>query len=95
MIRKHDANDIARSRLSEMEPDTGLELVVTEVREFAFGWVFFYTSKRYLETGNISYALAGNAPFVVRRDSGDVHDFGTAYPFEHYLNEYVKDQGSH
>mgnify|MGYP001952417046 CR=1 FL=1 len=37
------------------------ELAICEVKEHEFGWVFFYNSKRYLETGEFSAALAGNA----------------------------------
>lgn len=90
MISEYDAYDIAHLKLSAMELDAGVALVLTEIREFNFGWVYFYTSERYLETGDISDALAGNAPFVVRRETGKVDVLGTAHPFEHYLDEYVR-----
>lgn len=95
MISERGAHDIARSKISEMESDAGVSLDVTEMREFAFGWVFFYTSKRFLESEDISDALAGNAPFVVQRETGNVHVFGTAHSFDHYLDEYVRNFGDH
>jgi hypothetical protein len=56
--------------------------------ERPFGWVFFYNSKQFLETGDISQALVGNAPLIVDRTDGSVHVTGTAEPIEHYLKDY-------
>ena len=58
-----------------------------------FGWVFFYQSKRYLETGNFSDILAGNAPLVVTKSDGRLHVTGTAYSIEHYLQKFVAYKG--
>ncbi len=49
-----------------------LELCILDgrTRELDFGWLFFYTSKLFRETGDFQYALAGNGPSIVdRRDS--------------------------
>lgn len=43
-----------------------------------YGWVFFYDSKKFMDTGNLSYALAGNGPVVVLSRDGSVHRLGTA-----------------
>lgn len=56
--------------------------------ERPFGWVFFYNSKQFLETRDISQALVGNAPLIVDRADGSVHVTGTAEPTEHYIKEY-------
>lgn len=63
-------------------------LLDTETIEAEFGWVFFFTSKLNMETGDFSHALAGNAPLIVDRDAGTVHVTGTAHPIEHYMNQY-------
>jgi hypothetical protein len=88
MIDRAKASEIAMKRLSSMEPDVGASLVLTEVREFAFGWLFFYNSKSYVESGDISDALAGNAPFLVDSNAGDIHVLGTANPIEFYLRDF-------
>jgi hypothetical protein len=88
MIDKAQASEIAMRRLSDMELDAGASLVFTEVREFAFGWVFFYNSKAYVESGDISDALAGNAPFLIDSSAGSLHVFGTANPVEFYLKDF-------
>jgi hypothetical protein len=47
--------------------------------------VFFYQSRAYVEKGDFKEMLAGNAPLVVFRDSGEVQPTGTAQPLEDYL----------
>jgi len=76
-----------------MESDIGcrerrLVLLLQHTIERPFGWVFFYTSRLYRETGEARYALAGNAPFIVNRRSGEVVITGTARPVEQYIAEY-------
>ena len=53
-----------------------------------YGWVFFYQNRQYVETGDIQHAFAGNAPIIFNRLSGEYRVTGTAYPLEHYLQEY-------
>ncbi len=33
-------------------------------------------------------SLAGNAPFIIDKDSGEIHSLGTAKPLEEYLQDY-------
>ncbi len=33
-------------------------------------------------------AKAGNAPFIIDKDSGEIHSLGTAKPLEEYLQDY-------
>ncbi len=58
--------------------------------EFQEGWYFCYQSKEFLETGDFSAQLAGNGPFLIDRDSGELVVLGTARLLEEYLNEYVE-----
>lgn len=37
-----------------------------------------------LKRGN----LLLNSPFMVDKDTGEIHEFGTAYPIEKYLQDY-------
>ncbi len=57
----------------------------SQTMEEPFGWVYFYNSRRYLETGDFRDQLIGNAPIVVDRSSGTIHGTGTAKPLEEYL----------
>ena len=58
-----------------------------------YGWVFFYNSARYLETGDVRFALARNGPLVVMKATGEVLPLDTARPVEHYLAELEKELG--
>lgn len=72
---------------SSQTPD-GMTLVIVdeETQEHEFGWVFFYNSKEYIDTGDFIHAIAGNAPVVVLRD-GTIRTTGTARPLSSYLRE--------
>lgn len=65
-----------------------LKLLDQHTIETEFGWVFFYNSRRYIETGDFSYALAGNAPIIVDRATGSLHITGTAHPTAEYIEEF-------
>ena len=56
--------------------------------ERGWGWVFFYDSRLHHENGAFRFAVAGNAPFFVRRSDGAVFVTGTAFPVEHYIAEF-------
>jgi len=56
--------------------------------ERPYGWIFFYQSRTYVETGNFSDILAGNAPLIVDRFDGELRVTGTARPVEEYLAAY-------
>jgi hypothetical protein len=51
-------------------------------------FVFFYTSKKYLETDDYSFAVGGNAPIIVDKITGEKFETGTAEPIEYYLEKY-------
>lgn len=89
-MTKSDAREIAFSYVKAMEREVGCELTLLDesTLEQSFGWVFFYNSTRHIETGDFRYALMGNAPIVVTRADGRIHETGTAYPLEHYLKEF-------
>ena len=81
MINSYQARQIADAWLNSSK------LQITQVQTLPFGWVFFYQSKAYL-AGDDSAALAGNAPIIVARDTGQVTVTGTAQPIEAYLAAY-------
>ncbi|RCU52932.1 hypothetical protein DU002_00005 [Corallincola holothuriorum] len=69
-----------------------IDCVVLEKKtiEKPWGWVFFYQSKEYVETGNFIYMLGGNAPYIVNRHTGELSETGTCEPIEYYIEEYEK-----
>ncbi|MGR2855596.1 hypothetical protein FY046_06010 [Erwinia sp. 1181_3] len=78
----------AVEKATEYLKDTDIPVVITLHGRFSEGWFFCFQSREYLETGEFSAQLAGNSPFIVDKDTGDVHELGTAYPIEKYLQDY-------
>ena len=58
--------------------------------EKAYGWVFFYNSRRYVETQDVRYTLYGNAPIIVEKENGSLHFTGTAEEIDYYINKYER-----
>ncbi|MBN8469455.1 hypothetical protein JYJ95_23385 [Corallococcus exiguus] len=89
-MNRDEARELMDAYVREVSAQAGAELIVRDEHtiEREFGWVFFYTSKRYVETGDPAFLLGGNAPMIVDRMTGELHVTGTAYPVEHYIAEY-------
>ncbi len=66
------------TRAIGLHPDDEIIIVGEATIEKSWGWVFFYTSRKYRETKEVRYALAGNAPIIVERSSGRLIPTGTA-----------------
>jgi CHASE2 domain-containing sensor protein len=92
MIDKNAATDIARKYLAakKASPNAVPSLQEALTIEKAFGWVFFYNSAKYLETGDDRYALIGNSPLIVDRRDGSLHVTGSAQPIDFYITEYER-----
>lgn len=69
-------------------PKYRLIILNDQTQEHDFGWVFFYNTREYIEDGDFSAALAGNAPLIVDKSSGQLYETGTAHSIEHYISAY-------
>ena len=81
-----DRIDGLKSRSGMDLPLSGVEYVVTSVERISRTWCVHYNNRRYVETGEIRYALAGNGPILVS-DDGTIHVAGTGLPTEHFVAE--------
>lgn len=92
----NSAEAIAQAYVADVGRKLGVDLVLLgdQTIEFGSGWVFFYDSRKYVEGGSISDALAGNAPLIVSRRDGAIHVTGTARPVEDYIREFERAHGS-
>jgi hypothetical protein len=70
-INFETAKKIALKKLDVLATSLKHPLSINErnARTLDIGWVFFYNSKRYLETGERSWALGGNAPIFVSSEA--------------------------
>jgi hypothetical protein len=87
ILKVDEARKLAQEQIDSITASTGVECVLLErSTETEKGWVFFYNSKEFIETGHISFALAGNGPLLVAPD-GTVRHLGSARPWqEEFLN---------
>lgn len=92
MIDFNAAKEIARRHIAGVKVAPGIELVLIEQRtiERPFGWVFFFDSKKYLESQDREYTVLG-APFIVDRRDGSLHPLKTAPPVQHYIEQYERE----
>jgi Immunity protein 35 len=84
------AEDGARSLAEEIvashsEPG---ELVITGSAEYDIGWVYFYDTRAYVESGDPMDGLVGNAPILIDRRDGTIVETGTGEPVETYVRRY-------
>jgi len=95
MIEKETAVANARMFISALRVAGGNDLVLLEDKtiERSFGWVFFYDSRKFLDTHDRLHALLGNAPLIVDRRDGSVHLTGTARPIQFYIERYETQYG--
>lgn len=83
------ARAAAERHLAELSArGEALRLLPEHTEEHDVGWVFFYQSARYLETGAVGDLLFGNAPLLVTREEGTVVTLGTAHWPDVYLEAY-------
>ena len=94
MITKEQARALVASEIlaSSGNLREGDEWIVLDAStiEKPWGWVFFYTSRKWHETLDFEYAVAGNAPFIVERETGALVMTGTAMSIETYIDNYER-----
>lgn len=84
------ALEIARKTIENLNSKNPLVIMEDKTLEKDFGWVFFYTTKKYLETHDKKYLMPGNSPLVVDRVDGTTHFLSTSLPPIRAIEEYEK-----
>ena len=91
MITLEEARNLVKAEISKPDPycpDLVLEIVDDATIEKEWGWVFFYDSEAHMRSGDIKDAIAGNAPVIVNRATGELVFTGTAWPVDKYIEDY-------
>jgi hypothetical protein len=50
--------------------------MITSIDNFPNCWVFDYTSAQHFQTGDVNFALGGNCPLLVEKESGLIYQTG-------------------
>jgi hypothetical protein len=89
MLTKSEALEIVSKRLQQMSTTADPFVVIDKnTIEKTFGWVFFYNSSKFVETGEPRYRLAGNGPVIVNKYNASVEFFGAGRPPLELVAEY-------
>ncbi|WP_157692687.1 YrhB domain-containing protein [Burkholderia sp. ABCPW 11] len=95
-ITKDQALQRVQEYLDQMgstESTGGYAVVEGKTIEKQYGWVFVFNSRKYLETGNIIFSLGGNGPIVVERESGQLHQLGSASSLQDSVKQFEDAHG--
>ena len=92
MIDKEQAKAIVDKKINKQD-STGsktMKLVILDdlTIEKEWGWVFFYNTEEFANSGDVMDTLVGNAPYIVNRNTGELIETGTAYDIEDYIMDY-------
>jgi hypothetical protein len=68
MLTLDEARAIVMKNLPKMGPPIELVVIDNETIVKPYGWVFFFTSKQWLETEDVNFMIGGNGPVVVRHN---------------------------
>jgi len=94
MMTKEEATVLVRKKINaqslNLPDDDEIIILEQDTIDKPWGWIFFYTSRKWYETNDIDYAIAGNAPIIVEKETGKLYETGTAYSIEHYIENYEK-----
>jgi hypothetical protein len=47
------------------------------ILEKHYGNIYFFNSKKFIETGDVNKSIGGNGPFLVEKEKGRVVQFGS------------------
>lgn len=88
MISKEEAYKKVEKILNNLEYGDKYIVDKNATDDYEWGWVIYYNTETYIKTNEIEYALMGNAPFLVMKDTGKVVETGTSEPVDVYIDEY-------
>jgi len=89
MISKSEAEALVGQYLRGKERP-GLPFAIYEAKtiEKPYGWIFFYNSRKFIETQDMLSRLAGNGPIVVNKFTEKIIPLAANKPVEDSIAEY-------
>lgn len=89
MIVKQQAEKLVYEQINAPRPDWPdmPEMVVLCTDERESGFLVYWTSRLWLETGDIRHAIAGNSPYLVCKEDGTLFETGSCPPIEDRIRE--------
>jgi immunity protein 35 of polymorphic toxin system len=89
-VDREGAMAIARKTLAGLKRNVELVVVEEKTLEKEFGWVFFSTTRRQAESGEVAAVIPGLGPLVVHRADGTTRFLPTSVPPDRAIAEYER-----
>jgi hypothetical protein len=89
-LTKKEALEIAKKSVAQLREGTDFAIQESDTVEKPFGWVFFYNTKKFIETGDPKYIRPGNGPLVVERLGGNTTFLSTSLPPAKAIEEFER-----
>jgi hypothetical protein len=83
------AQEIAQHELDQIAPQYHFILLPGRVEEYAFGWVFGFAPKKYIESRNPNDIIPGPSGLAVERD-GTIQSLPSRPPREAAIKEILR-----
>ena len=74
--------------LVEKHIEAGMVADASTLRETKFGFYFHVTSEAYLRSGDMMDMPVGSCGVIVDRNTGEIHELGSAFGLEYWLEAY-------
>jgi hypothetical protein len=94
MINVKQARTIAENELKELDYSKTDSLVILNVDEIEYAWIFHYASKKYIETGDTGFLLGGNSPLFVSKMNGKVFCYRSGLSLEQMIKAFDEEHGN-
>jgi hypothetical protein len=94
-VEAQEMNNFGSALPGYVNPNIKLQILHDYTEEYDFGWVFYYNSAKYIETGDCRLALVGNAPLIFDKRSKEIIVTGTAHDVSFYVDNYIKTGDPH
>ena len=94
-VEAEEMNNFGSALPGYVNPNIELQILHDYTEEYDFGWVFYYNSAKYIETGDYREALVGNAPLIFDKRSKEIIVIGTAHDVSFYVGNCIKTGNPH
>lgn len=90
MLSEKEMEEIATDYITQIAKETNLDIILfhKHTRRMSYGNLYVYNSRKFIEELDYNYALLGNAPFLIEKETGKIFEFGTSETIDYYLGEY-------
>ncbi|MFN8344192.1 MAG: hypothetical protein U0X91_04275 [Spirosomataceae bacterium] len=90
MVDYYQARTIALEKMATFSPAKDIVLWEEKTIIKPYGWIFVFTTEKYIETRNPIYTRAGTPCIIVEYQTGLATETPSSVPLETFLREFEK-----